>query len=636
MLLEVLKDKFENIVCFDTEFRGNMKELGQLNEVVCFVFKELKTGKITKTYGPDLNKLPYPNDRRTLWIAHNAGAETHSMLSLKLGRPLFIWDTMIEDKKLYFGRVKGHSMLKAANRYGIETISEDLKKYYVDLILSKKDYSKEELERILNYCLSDVLTLEKLFLKQLDDIEKLKSKAGPNDIISQAIFSGDAMAATAQVEFNGIPTNNGLLNKIRDNYPAIREEIIDDINSRIDVYDDSYTLKKDKFYKLIERIGLLPRWPLTPTGRLKEDEDTIFRFAQENKDVNDLYLAKEFIDSQKLKGFVVGPDGRARTPLHMYGLKTGRTNHSTALYPFACAKPLRNIIRADDDKILIYFDYKNQEIAIAAYFSKDPNLMAAVESGDPYVKTAQFNKTLPIGATKKSHPEIRNQYKTALLACLYGQGIKNMSARLNLSIDAGTTLHAIIKKTFSKYFEWIQGIVSKSLVHGYMSGKFGFRYWIEPGGVINPRTIYNYPIQTNGSEMLRLAAIKICDVGIECNALIHDGLLVHVPRKKFRKQFIKVKKIMEDASRKVLNNDKSTKYICNVDWQFIRTGMIQDPSEQEKWNRILEIINKHTELKKTNTWGENTQVKNCPGTRPITSHPYSITINTTYIDNDTL
>ena len=98
---------------------------------------------------------------------------------------------------------------------------------------------------------------------------------------------------------------------------------------------------------------------------------------------------------------------------------------------------------------------------------------------------------------------------------------------------------------------------------------------------------------------------------------------------------------MENASRKVLNNDKSTKYICNLDWQFIRTGMIQDAGkkekpEQDKWDRILKIINKHTGLKKTDTWGKNTQVKNYPGTRPITPHPYSITINTTYIDNDTL
>jgi len=163
-----------------------------------------------------------------------------------------------------------------------------------------------------------------------------------------------------------------------------------------------------------------------------------------------------------------------------------------------------------------------------------------------------------------------------------------------------------------------------------MSGKFGFRYWIEPGGVINPRTIYNYPIQTNGSEMLRLAAIKICDAGIECNALIHDGLLVHVPRKKFRKQFIKVKKLMEDASRKVLNNDKSTKYICNLDWQFIRTGMIQDKDEQEKWNRILEVINKHTELKKTNTRVKYTQVDKYPATRPITTQLWSTYYNNTY------
>ena len=630
MLREKLEDEFEFIVFFDSEFRGNMKERGELNDVVCFVFKELKTGKITKTHGKNLNKLPYPNNNKTLWIAHNVGAETHSMLSLKLGRPKYIWDTMIEDKKLYFGRVKGHSMLRAANRYGIETISEDLKKYYVDLILSKKNYTKEEFEKILDYCLSDVLTLEKLFLKQLKDIEKLKPNAGPHDIISQAIFSGDAMTATAQVEFSGIPINNKLLSKITDNYPIIRKEIIDEINSRLDIYDKFYTLKKDKLYALVKRLGLLPRWPVTPTGRLKEDEKTIFRFAQESEEINDLYLSKEFVDSEKLKGFVVGPDGRARTPLYMYGLKTGRTNQSTALYPFNCAKPKRNIIKADTDKILIYFDYKNQEIAIAAYLSRDPHLMAAVESGDPYIKTAQFNNSVPDDATKKTHPVIRNQFKTALLACLYGQGIKNMSAALAISHDAGTSLHVKIKNTFRIYFEWIKRAVDKSLVRGFMVGRLGFRYWIEPGGIINPRTIYNYPIQTNGSEMLRLAAIKICDAGIECNALIHDGLLIHVPRKKFRKQFMKVKKIMENASRKILNKDKSTDYVCNVEWQLIRTGMIQDPPEQKKWNRILKIINKHTRVKKINTWGKNTQVKKCPRSGVIASPPYSITMNNTY------
>jgi len=99
--------------------------------------------------------------------------------------------------------------------------------------------------------------------------------------------------------------------------------------------------------------------------------------------------------------------------------------------------------------------------------------------------------------------------------------------------------------------------------------------------------------------MLRHALIKICRSGIELNALIHDGLVVHLDRKKFRKQFLKVKIIMEDASRKVLNDDKRTDYICPVDWQIFRTGMLQDVGEkekpdQDKWDRIINIVNSNT------------------------------------------
>ena len=128
--------------------------------------------------------------------------------------------------------------------------------------------------------------------------------------------------------------------------------------------------------------------------------------------------------------------------------------------------------------------------------------------------------------------------------------------------------------------------------------------------------------------MLRLAAIGICNAGIECNALIHDGLLVHVPRKKFRKQFMKVKKIMEDASRKILNKDSSTDFMCGVEWQLIRYAMIQKKSEQEKWNRIMDIVNKHTGGKYTRV---DNQGKNCAGTRGSTTQPYIITnISNTY------
>ena len=126
MIFEVLEKSFEFIVVNDTEFRGDMKDKGERNIPVCSVYKELKSGNIHRLRGLSLKSLPYPANK-TLFIAHNVGAEAHTMLSCGIKLPEFWWDTMIEDKKLYFGKVRSHSLLNACKRYGIETISDILK-----------------------------------------------------------------------------------------------------------------------------------------------------------------------------------------------------------------------------------------------------------------------------------------------------------------------------------------------------------------------------------------------------------------------------------------------------------------------------------------------------------------------------
>ena len=213
---------------------------------------------------------------------------------------------------------------------------------------------------------------------------------------------------------------------------------------------------------------------VTKTGKLKTDADTFWRFGQENTDINDLLLASEFIDSQKLKGYIVGPDGRARNPYNMYALKTGRTNPSTSRHPFNAPKCMRNIVRPDPGKVCVNFDYKNQEIAIAAYLSGDPQLKAAVETGDPYIATAKLVGAIPANATKKSHPKERKIFKTTLLACLYGQGVTNMSKRMNINIDYGTDYQVKIKNAYPVYFAWIKPLVNKACVARILNNKIWF------------------------------------------------------------------------------------------------------------------------------------------------------------------
>jgi|3_EtaG_2_1085321.scaffolds.fasta_scaffold02396_7 DNA polymerase I-like protein with 3'-5' exonuclease and polymerase domains len=602
-IFEELKKSFDFIVAHDTEFKGDMKDAGELNDPVCSVYKDLKSGKVLDFKGK--HKFPYPVDK-TLIIAHNVGAEAHTLLSNGNKLPLWWWDTMIEDKKLNFGKVQSHGLLHCCKRYGIETISEDLKKYFINMILDNKNYSDDQWSQIIGYCQKDVEALENLFFKQLEQMEKERPLTGPRSIISQALFSGASMACTAKVEFNGMHVNNELLTKLQDNFPRIKRQMIKQLNNKLGVYDENQTLKYEKFYAMVERNELLGAWPITATGKLKTDDKTVFHFAQSCEDINDFYLLSEFVNSQKLKGFIVGPDHKARTPYFMYGLKTGRTNPSTSRHPFNAPKCMRNLIKPPPDKVSVNFDYKNQEIAIAAYLSGDPQLIAAVETGDPYIATARLVGAVPVGATKKSHSKERNLYKVTLLACLYRQGAVNMSKRMNINIDVGTEYQVKIKNIYNEYFRWIKPIVDRALLQGFLETKHGFRYYVNPGEHYNPRTFYNFPIQSHGSEMLRHALIGITKAGIELNALIHDGIVVTLDRKKFRKQFLKVKKIMEEASRKILNDTKKTNYICPVDWQVIRTGMTQDDDEQSKWDRIINIINTGTQGKSTgvHTQGE--------------------------------
>ena len=605
MILETLKENFKNIVVVDTEFKGQQDE-GQLNDPICVVFEEITRGEQHIFEGKKW-KLPYPS-KDTLYIAHNVIAEAHTFLAAGNKLPQFWWDTFIEDKKLNFGKVAKHSLLACCARYGIQTISEDLKKYFINkIILPNETYTDEQLKTIVNYCISDVEAGKELFLRQLEDIEKTRNLDGPRMIISQALFSGAAVACTAQVEFNGIHINQPLLKRIDDAFPYVKRTMIDELNADLDIYEND-VLKQHKFDEFIERIGLSDVWPLTITGKYKTDENTLEEYKDTHPDIRKFKLAQEFIGSRKLKGFIVGPDGKARCSYRMYGLKTGRTNPSTAKHPFNAPKAMRNLVAAPKDKIMVNFDYRSQEVAIAAYISGDPKMMAAVEQTDPYIQIAKMNNAVPKDATKASHKEQRNLYKTTTLAALYGQGAINMSKRMNLIIDYGQDLFVKIKNTFPTYFAWAKEMFDKAIIDGYAETKFGWRYYFKPGELYNPRTFYNFPIQAHGSEMLRRALIDLTHAGIEVNALIHDGIVLTFDRKNFRKEFIKAKKILLDASRTILNIDGSTNYFCDVDFQFIRSGMIQGKDEQKKFQRILDLVDKYPGNISRGTEGKNTDL----------------------------
>ena len=583
MLLDFFKLNFpDGIFIWDTEYR---QPSGENPTVVCMVIKNIINGHTYRLSGKNLNTFPVPITEDSLFVAHYAPAEINSILALGCKKPKFIFDTYVESKKLYWGKQDGFAFtqLECCARYGIKGVmSKEHKDGMRDLILENETYTKKQMTDIIEYCEEDVLTLEKLFYKILEDYEK--EGADPATILTQAVFHGQSMSVCAQIETNGIPMNTELFNDFNEHFPSIKHDIIIEANKTLNVFDDSNKFKKDKFNDLILKLGLQEEWPRSDkTKKLKEDKDTLKKF----KHIPEIQLLRETLDFSKannLKGYQVGRDGRSRTNLSMFGQITGRTNVSTSKSPYSAPKWLRGFIKPDKDMVLIELDWAGQEAGIMAYLSKDQNMIKDFETKNIYLLCAIKNGAAPEGAIKATYPEIRNQYKVALLGCGYGQTAYGLKYALAIPIYEAERIIQNIRKTYPDYFKWNEEVCCGATDRGYFKTIFGWRYWIPQ--VYKENTLKNFMMQSHGAEILRRAMTAVDEAEIEISMIMHDALLIHVARKGCAGKIKQARQIMEQASKEVLGAE------IPVEIKIFKKDYKLDDGAQEKWDRIMSIYNK--------------------------------------------
>jgi hypothetical protein len=102
----------------------------------------------------------------------------------------------------------------------------------------------------------------------------------------------------------------------------------------------------------------------------------------------------------------------------------------------------------------------------------------------------------------------------------------------------------------------------------------------------NKRTLYNFYPQSGGAEMLRLAAVRLCDAGIVPVMLIHDGILLEVSD---REQIEHAKEIMRVAGREVCNGFEIG---VDVDQMLIGGARYADkrPVAQKMWATMMSAL----------------------------------------------
>jgi len=604
--LNFIRDSFDRVLAVDSEFCFADHTKTIQSRVVCFVYKDIFTNDVFKywTHDKRFNEPPF-DWNRVLLVPFNAVAEGHSWLHLLQGMPRNIYDTYVENARLYktFRSGKGALDLRTtAQHYGIpEVMTKEHKDEMRDMVIENASYTAEQREKILDYCLEDVELTQKIFIKQVEDIEKknnLKTIEDYKTEISQIMFRGASQLHVAKIERAGININYSKVLDFKKYWPEVEDTIIKRLDKDIRVHDEDGTERYDYFVELVKRIKLFGKWERTfKTNKLRTDKKYIDKMIKKFPEILDLQIYKQIKSLKaytKLTVFNPCADGKLRCSWNMFGTETGRCTPSTNANIFGGAKWQRSLIRPGLGYVMYYLDYEQQELAIQGYLSGDKKLIEAYNSGDGYLQSAKWLNLVPEYATKKTHPEEREIVKVLFLAQGYGAGPGYVSGQVRCSILYAQHLLRMFRRLFSTYNDWIKKVLKKVAITGKITTNLGWQRYSNGTFKINKdgqlksirNTLLNFPAQGNGSDILRQAIIKLHEAGFIVNAPVHDALLISVPRGNHKKEVKLAQSIMEQSAEFVIGS-KIRVGIEEVDPDF-------NVSEKDKkiFNLIFDEINK--------------------------------------------
>ena len=604
--LNFIRDSFDRVLAVDSEFCFADHTKTIQSRVVCFVYKDIFTNDVFKywTHDKKFNEPPF-DWNRVLLVPFNAVAEGHSWLHLLQGMPRNIYDTYVENARLYktFRSGKGALDLRTtAQHYGIpEVMTKEHKDEMRDMVIENASYTAEQREKILDYCLEDVELTQKIFIKQVEDIEKknnLKTIEDYKTEISQIMFRGASQLHVAKIERAGIDINYSKVLDFKKYWSEVEDIIIKRLDKDIKVHDEDGTERYDYFVELVRRIKLFGKWERTfKTNKLRTDKKYIDKMIKKFPEILDLQIYKQIKSLKaytKLTVFNPCADGKLRCSWNMFGTETGRCTPSTNANIFGGAKWQRSLIRPSFGYVMYYLDYEQQELAIQGYLSGDKKLIEAYNSGDGYLQSAKWLNLVPEYATKKTHPEEREIVKVLFLAQGYGAGPGYVSGQVRCSILYAQHLLRMFRRLFSTYNDWIKKVLKKVAITGKITTNLGWQRYSNGTFKINKdgqlksirNTLLNFPAQGNGSDILRQAIIKLHEAGYVVNAPVHDALLISIPRGNHKKEVKLAQSIMEQSAEFVIGS-KIRVGIEEVDPDF-------NVSEKDKkiFNLIFDEINK--------------------------------------------
>jgi DNA polymerase I len=550
-------------------------EPGENPEPVCLVAWELRSGRKLRVWHDQFGTIPpYPTGADALFVCYYASAEISCHLALGWPVPERVLDLFPEFRNHTNGvpTVSGASLLGALAHFGLDSIGTAEKDDMRALILRGGPWSDSERGAILDYCESDVAALARLLPAMLPRID-----------LPRALLRGRSMAAAARIERNGVPIDIGTLNRLKKHWLGIQDELIADIDANYGVFEGR-TFKADRFAAWLVRNDI--PWPRLESGRLDLGDDTFRDMARAHPAVAPLRELRATLSGMRLSDLAVGRDRRNRTILSAFRARTGRNQPSNTKFIFGPSVWLRGLIQPPPGYGIAYIDWQQQEFGIAAALSRDPLMMEAYRSGDPYLAFAKQAGAAPANATKATHKAVRDQFKSTVLAVQYGMGAEALAQRIGQPPILARELLRLHRETYRVFWRWSDTAVDHAMLTGSLRTVFGWR--VQVPAVANDRSLRNFPMQANGAEMLRLACCLATERGIEVCAPVHDAVLICAPLDRLDADVAWMQDTMREASRIVLNGLE-----LGTDATVVRhPDRYMDERGTVMWKRVMALLDR--------------------------------------------
>jgi DNA polymerase-1 len=568
---------FREIVLVDFEFTSLS---GERPIPVCAVAHELRSGRCFRIWQDEFGtNPPYATGPDVLLVAYYASAELGCYRVLGWPMPERVLDLYVEFRNHTNGLPlpAGARLLGALTYFGLPGMDAVEKKELQEAIGNGTWRGCFTQQEILDYDERDVLALARLLPVMAPYID-----------LPRALLRGRFMCAASAVEHHGTPIDTDMLSLLRENWTEIQDQLIAAIDRDYGVYDGR-TFKIDRFKQWLaaQRIP----WPTLESGALNLSDDVFRQQAKAYPVISPLRELRSSLAELRLNDLSVGADGRNRYLLSAFRARTGRNQPSNSKNIFGPSVWTRGLIMPEADHAVAYMDWRQQEFGIAAALSGDVAMQEAYRSGDCYLSFAKQAGAVPADATKATHGPLRELFKQCVLGVLYCMSEYGLALKIGQPRIVARDLLRAHRQTYQTFWRWSDAAVDTAILTGRLHTVFGWQIHIGPD--YNPRSLRNFPMQGNGSELLRLAACLATERGVEVVALVHDALMIHAPLNRLDADIATTRAAMIEASRIVLGG-----FELGVDVSITRwPDRHMDERGRVMWDRVIGLVQQSTDMK---------------------------------------